>query len=265
MKILIIISACNEALSLGQFLPKLNRATKELPGDCDVLVINDGSSDQTSKVSKKYGCLILRNPKNLGIGVSLRRGYRVAERDGYDVVVTMDADGQHSEDFLKPMLKEIENGADVVKASRFHSQSERIGVPLDRDLLNISVTAQIRVITGWEVTDPLCGFWAMKRPYFEFALKHGRQARYGVHLEHLIKFWYLATPRPRLVEIPHPAIYGNHGSISLLTREYSRNNQESRIERFGTHALHILQAIEDVNRLRPGVVDHEMAERRHDV
>lgn len=262
MKILIVIAACNEAPSLSRFLPRLSEAVSKLSEHFDILVIDDGSSDETSKISRKNGCLVLRNRVNMGIGISLRRGYRKAKKDDYDIVVTMDADGQHDENFLVTMLDQIKRGAEIVVASRYHPDSERIKVPFDRDLLNIAMSAQVQIVTGWKVTDPLCGFWMMRRSCFEFALRHGHQARYGIHLEHLVKFWYLAEPRPKLVEIPHPAIYGNHGTLPLLTREYSPNNREDRVERFGTHALHLIQAIEDVNRARPGIVDSEMSKRR---
>ncbi|MCE9549061.1 glycosyltransferase family 2 protein [Candidatus Nomurabacteria bacterium] len=263
MKVLVVIAACNDAASLDRFLPKLSQVVKKrLSKRSRILVIDDGSSDQTYRVAKKHGCLALRNSENLGIGMSLRRGYQKAVDGGYDVVATMDADGQHDQNFLLRMIEQVENGADIAIASRYHPDSERIEVPLDRDLLNIAVTAQMRVATGWNVTDPLCGFWVMRRHCFEFALKHGRQERYGVHLEHLVKFWYLATPRPKLVEIPHPAIYGNHGTRELLTREYSPANKETRVDRFGTHALHIIEALDDVKRVLHGTVDREMSERR---
>lgn len=262
LKMLVVIAACNEAASLDQFLPRLWKAVNNITlRSCEILVVDDGSSDETAKVSKKHSCIVLRNHENKGIGVSLRRGYREAVKGGYDVVVTMDADGQHSENFLRPMLERLKSGADIVIASRYHPESERIRVPLDRDFLNVAVSSQMRVATGWKSTDPLSGFWMMRRSCFEFALKHGNQERYGIHLEHLVKFWYLAKPRPVLIEIAHPAIYGNHGSLPLLTREYSPSNKEARVERFGTHALHILEAIEDVRRFYPEI-DQEMAKRR---
>jgi len=262
MKILIVVAACNEALSLDQFLPRLSQVASNLSSHCDILLIDDGSLDKTAEVGKKHSCSVLRNSSNVGIGTSLRRGYRKAQRGNYDVVITMDADGQHDENFLPLMLKTLRGGADIVIASRYHPDSKRIKVPLDRDLLNVAVTAQMRIATGWKTTDPLSGFWMMRRRCFEFALKHGNQTRYGIHLEHLVKFWYLARPRPRLVEIAHPAIYGNHGTLPLLTRDYSPNNQEARVERFGTHALHIIQAIEDVKKTRHHTVEQEMAKRR---
>lgn len=262
MKLLVIIAACNEAPSLDQFLPRLSRVASNLSEHCDILVIDDGSSDKTTKVAKKHECLVLSNHENMGIGTSLRRGYKKAKQGGYDLIATMDADGQHDENFLEPMLEKLKHGADIVIGSRYHPDSERIRVPLDRDFLNVAVTAQMRIATGWEITDPLSGFWMMRRHCFEFALENGNQTRYGIHLEHLVKFWYLSQPRPKLVEIAHPAIYSNHGTLPLLTREYSQSNQEARVERFGTHALHILQAIDDVKRVQPDVVEREMEKRR---
>lgn len=264
MRFLTIISACNEGVSLDNFLPKLQAAIGRLEDKGDILVVDDGSSDGTATIARKHRCLVLRNSENMGIGASLRRGYRRALRDGYDLSITMDADGQHDPEFLGPMLAQVHAGADIVIGSRYHPDSERVGVPLDRDFLNIAVMAQVRVATGWEITDPLSGFWAMRRSCIEFALKHGRQARYGIHLEHLVKFWYLAQPQPVLAEIAHPAIYANHGTRELLTREYSAQNREARVERFGTHALHILEAIEDVKReVGEQIVAAEMAKRRH--
>jgi glycosyltransferase involved in cell wall biosynthesis len=262
-RVLIIISALNDGPSLAEFLPRLKGAIVRLPERCDVLVIDDGSSDNTHAVSKQNGCIVLKNRKNLGIGTSLRRGYRMAKRRDYDVTITIDADGQHDEKFIGTMLEELRRSADIVVASRYHWNSERIGVPFDRELLNIAFRAQIQTVTGWKVTDPLCGFWAMKRKWFEFALEHGRQTRYGIHLEHLIKMWHLPKTRPKLVEIPHPAIYGNHGTSSLLTRDYSVHNREGRIERFGTHALHIIEAIEDVKaQVGSEIVDAEIRKKR---
>lgn len=262
-KALIIISACNEAASLNIFLPRLMKVVKNLPISGNVLLISDGSTDQTAKVGQKNGCKVIINPRNLGIGRSLRLGYAEAIEDNYDFTITMDADGQHDETILPQIVNIlVNNEADFVVASRYHKDSERLGVPLDRDLLNISVTAQIKAVTGWNVTDPLSGFWGMTRACFQFALENGKQKRYGIHLEHLIKLWYLPTTKPVHLEIPHPAIYQNHGTRQLLTRQYSSANQEERLDRFGTHALHILQAIEDVQLILGDGVYSEIMKRR---
>lgn len=261
-KLLIIISACNEAASLEVFLPRLKNAVKSLLIHTEVLLVSDGSTDETAQIGKDNGCTVIDNHNNLGIGSSLRLGYRKAFDEGFDFTITMDADGQHDVAILPKVLSTLLSGeAELVVASRYHIDSERFGVPLDRDLLNISVTAQMRVVTGWEITDPLSGFWGMSRRCFQFALENGKDKRYGVHIEHLIKFWYLCSPRPVRIEIPHPAIYDNHGTHTLLTRQYSNANKEQRIERFGTHALHILESLNEVKLLKEEEVNSEIESR----
>ena len=244
---LIVIPARNEEASLARFLPRLTTTTRGLSTDYHVLVVDDGSTDHTVKLAMDMGCRVLRNKENCGVGMSLRKGYEMALAENFYYVITMDADGQHDERFLPGIFDEFFEGTDIVIGSRYHPKSERRGVPLDRDLLNIAVAAQIRTVTGWEITDPLSGFWGMNQMCVKLALQLGRQERYGIHLEHLIKFWYLADPRPTIKEFPHPAIYRN-GEESLLTRDYAPTNMESRIERFGTHAHHIVEALQDVIR-----------------
>lgn len=246
MKTMILIAACNEAASLKKFLPRLVGIVKNL-NKVNILLVSDGSTDKTAEVAKRNGCDVIINHRNLGIGESLRIGYRKAIEENYDCLITMDADGQHDEKLIPKFITSIERDeADIIIGSRYHKDSKRIGVPIDRDLLNVSVVSQMRIVTGWETTDPLSGFWVMTRPYFKFCYENSKQKRYGIHLENLIKLWYLYNPRPRKLEVPHPAIYTNHGTLELLTRDYSAANQEQRVERFGTHALHILESLEDV-------------------
>jgi glycosyltransferase involved in cell wall biosynthesis len=260
-KLLIIIPACNEAASLKAFLPRVKEIVKQIQILNTIFLVSDGSTDNTAEVAQANGCDVFINRRNFGIGTSLHLGYKKALDEEYTYTISVDADGQHDETLIPKVLDIlIKDEADIVVASRYHKESERIGVPVDRDMLNISVTAQMRIVTGWDITDPLSGFWGMTKPCFKFCLENGKQLRYGTHLESLIKLWYLCDPRPRRVEIPHPAIYGNHGTRELLTREYSAANQELRVERFGTHALHILEAIEDVKMVKEGI-NSEIEER----
>ena len=262
-KFLIIISACNEAVSLEVFLPRLFKIIKDLNLLVEVLLISDGSTDNTAKIAKQNGCRVIENSRNLGIGSSLRLGYKMAIEENFDFTITMDADGQHDASIINVISDFLlKDKTDIIVASRYHKDSERFGVPIDRDFLNISVTAQMRIATGWNITDPLSGFWGMTKPYFTFAFENGRQPRYGIHLENLIKFWYLCSQRPRYMEVPHPAIYDNHGTHLLLTREYSSANQEQRVERFGTHAIHMFEAIEDVRVKIGNRIDSEIESRR---
>lgn len=246
MNMLVIIPAKDEAISLRWFLPRLRDAIRDLGSTIDILVVDDGSTDDTADVAKECGCTVQRNPKNQGGGYSRRRGYEHAIKHEYDAAAVMDADGQHDERCLPAVIDALEQ-ADVVVASRYHPESQRDGVPLDRDLLNVATTAMVRSVTGWPVTDPLSGFWGIRRKVLEFLVRHSRQERYGVILEHWIKLWHLCQPRPTVLEVPHPAIYRDPARV--LTLKYSPDNRENRVDRFGTHALHILEALDDVHRV----------------
>lgn len=240
---IVVIPARNEGLSLGKLLPRLQEVIQGMQGKTiEVVVIDDGSTDNTSKVARQHGCQVLSNQGNRGVGFSVKRGCQLALKKQCDFLVSMDADGQHDTSFLPLMLLHL-NQAEVVIASRYHEDSQRINVPLDRDLLNVAVRAMLHAVTGWShLTDPLSGFWAMRRPVIKFLAQELQQEGYGVFLEGLVKLWHLYRPRPTIVEVPHPAIY----TFSLPTRDYSPGNRERRLERFSGHAAHILAALEDI-------------------
>lgn len=243
MKRLVIVPAKDEAASLQRFLPRLTQVVTDQPRPIDVVVIDDGSTDGSGDVARQHQCTVLVNPENRGLGFSLRRGYQHAVDHGYDQAAVMDADGQHDERVLPLVFSQLAQ-ADVVIASRYHLESERDGVPADRDLLNVAVTAMIQSVTGWRISDPLSGFWGIRRHILEFLAAKVRLERYGTVLENLIKLWHLCDPRPTLAEIPHPALYQDASRV--MTVKYSPDNRENRVDRFGTHALHILEALEDV-------------------
>ncbi len=244
---LIVVPACNEAVCLEHFLPRLKGVIQKIPNtDIDIVVIDDGSTDATTKVVTKKGCRLVRNDQNRGLGYSLRRGYQLAVDEKRDFLVSMDSDGQHDVKLLKTVIDHLANGVDLVTASRYHLQSERYNPPIDRDLLNVAFTAIIHAVTGWKhLTDPLTGFWAMNARLTEFLASNIRLERYGSCLEALIKLWYLCDPRPVLAEVPHPAIYANTAG-GILNRIYSPSQLEERVDRFGTHALHVVSALQDV-------------------
>lgn len=105
---LVLIPALNEAGNIG----KLVRALKTMK--LNVLVIDDGSTDETSELAKEAGAEILRHERNFGKGKSLAEGYHYAASEGYDAVVTMDADGQH----------------DPADVPRFFDTYDRTGIPV---------------------------------------------------------------------------------------------------------------------------------------
>ncbi len=89
-KICILIPAYNAGQTLGSVLEKVR------PLGMDTIVVNDGSGDETKRVAAEYGAVVLEHPSNLGKGAALRTGFHHILEKGYQVVITLDADGQHN-------------------------------------------------------------------------------------------------------------------------------------------------------------------------
>jgi glycosyltransferase involved in cell wall biosynthesis len=153
-RILVLIPAYNEAASLPAVVARL----RQRRADLDVLVINDGSTDTTAALLPTLGAQWLEWPERRGLGRALRAGLRYAARQGYGVVVRLDADGQHDVEDVAHLLAPLEQGmADVVVGSRFASSApSRPPGPVQRAL-----GALLSAITQRTVTDPTSGFWAL--------------------------------------------------------------------------------------------------------
>ena len=114
--VLVVIPALNEAGGLPDVLAQVHSA---LPR-ADVLVIDDGSSDDTAAQAHRNGAFVARHPFNLGYGAALQTGYKFALERGYDFAVQMDADGQHDPHGLESILKPVQSGStDIVIGSRY--------------------------------------------------------------------------------------------------------------------------------------------------
>ena len=114
-----ILPAWNEQDALPGVLAELHDA---LP-DADFLVVNDGSTDQTSVVARAGRAMVLDLPLNLGVGGAMRAGYKFAARRGYDVAVQVDADGQHDPADVRRVVDALAaEDADVVIGARFAGQ-----------------------------------------------------------------------------------------------------------------------------------------------
>jgi glycosyltransferase involved in cell wall biosynthesis len=153
-RVLTLIPAHNEAASLPAVVGELRQGR----GDIDVLVVDDGSSDHTAELLCELGVKWLHWPERRGVGRALRAGLRYAARQGYDLVVRLDADGQHHVEDVERLLAPLRAGrADVVLGSRFvAANGTRRPGPIQR-----SLGALLSIITRRTVTDPTSGFWAL--------------------------------------------------------------------------------------------------------
>ncbi|WP_273654157.1 glycosyltransferase family 2 protein [Cellulomonas fimi] len=115
-RVLIVLPAWNEQVALPGVLAEI---AEVLPGH-DVLVVSDGSTDDTVRVARECGVAVLDLPVNLGVGGAMRAGFKYALRNGYDAAIQLDADGQHDPRDVPALLAvAAEEDADVVIGARF--------------------------------------------------------------------------------------------------------------------------------------------------
>lgn len=160
---LVLIPAFNEARALEAVLAEVKGAT------CfDVLVVDDGSVDDTAEVARRAGVAVLRHPFNLGYGAALQTGYSYAFDADYDVVVQLDADGQHDPSYVAELAGRVTGGhADVCVGSRFLVGDGYVP-PFSRRVGMVLFGYIATVLTGRRVTDPTSGYQALSRRAFSF-------------------------------------------------------------------------------------------------
>jgi len=162
-KLVIIIPAYNEAGRIFSTIAGIRKIT-----DADILVVNDGSTDDTANEARQAGAVVLALPFNLGYGGALQTGFKYALRNEYAFAVQMDADGQHDPAYILPLLEDVlSDKADVAIGSRFLGESDyrpttakKIGMTFFRVIAS--------AITGQKITDPTSGFQALNRKTMEF-------------------------------------------------------------------------------------------------
>ncbi len=111
MPLSIVLPAKNEAAALADLLPRLKAAQPA----AEVIVVDDGSTDDTATLCQSHGVTVLRNPYSMGNGAAIKRGARAATGE---VIVFMDADGQHDPSLIQQLLDRLGEGFDMVVGAR---------------------------------------------------------------------------------------------------------------------------------------------------
>jgi dolichol-phosphate mannosyltransferase len=160
-----MMPAYNEEEDLPLLLDRVHSAMNST-GDYRIIVVDDGSEDRTREIAEsaaqRMPLTLIRHPRNLGLGAAMRTGLLEAST-GDGVVVTLDADNSQDPELIPSMVRRIEDGFDVVIASRFQPGSKEIGVPPIRLFLSHVSSAGIRVLAPYKgVRDYTCGFRAYR-------------------------------------------------------------------------------------------------------
>jgi glycosyltransferase involved in cell wall biosynthesis len=164
MKILVLIPAFNEASGIAAVIADIRRVVPEY----DILVVNDGSSDDTATAAKSAGAIVISHPFNMRYGVTIQTGYKYAFANGYDYIVQIDADGQHDPTCIPDLLKPVLTGeSDFALGSRFlGGGSYKPGWARGIGMAFFRVIVSWR--TGTRITDSTSGFQAFNRDVILF-------------------------------------------------------------------------------------------------
>jgi glycosyltransferase involved in cell wall biosynthesis len=207
VRVLVVIPAYREGKSIGAVVTAVR---EHFP--YNVLVVNDGSPDDTSAAARGAGAIVLDLPCNLGIGGAVQAGFLYARDRGYGAVARIDGDGQHDPQDIGRVLEPILNGtADAVIGSRFLGETgyrgsiPRIfGIGFFRALVNL--------FTGYRVTDPTSGFFAINRRLIEFYSAH-----YPSDYPEVDAYILMHRLNARAVEVPVRMYARAEGKSSITT------------------------------------------------
>ena len=174
----------------------------------DILVVDDGSTDGTAELLQKIPDVkVLTHDPNLGYGAALRSAFKYVVENNYDVLVTIDCDGQHQPKLIPEMAKAVfpDGGTpwDIVSGSRYLEIFDENSIPpVERREINVAINQQLKDCFGLELTDSFCGFKAYRvesLPKFEIT-----ELGYAMPLQ----FWIQAIRHNlRITEFPVPLIY----------------------------------------------------------
>lgn len=164
MKVLVIIPAYNEEENIEKVVNNL----KSVCPFVDYIIINDCSKDRTAEICQKNGFEYISLPSNLGIGGGVQTGYIYAKEHDYDIAIQYDGDGQHNAEYIKDLIRPLEEGiADMTIGSRFIKKEGFQTSAMRRTGINI-LKFVIRMCSGVSATDATSGFRAANRELIQF-------------------------------------------------------------------------------------------------
>lgn len=168
-RLLVIAPAYNEEGAISRVVCSVH----EVLPDAGVLVVDDGSRDATARAAAAAGAVVVRHPFNLGIGATVQTGLRYALTEGYDYVVRVDGDGQHSAAAIPALLSALrDQRADAAFGSRFLGESNGLAISQSRRMGIAFFAALVSLLTGQRATDTTSGFCCLNRRAMELLARY---------------------------------------------------------------------------------------------
>ena len=208
----IVIAAYNEARSVPKVLSGLKKA-----GYTNLIVVDDGSKDDTYTAAVNSGATVLTHVVNRGQGASLKTGIDYALEQGAEYIVTFDADGQHRIEDLKPMIKPVADGAaDVTFGSRFLKKQN---LPLMRKILLKGSVMVLLFFYGVKMTDAHNGFRVLSREAAQrIDLTADRMAHASEFIEEVHRKNLRYKEVPVIIRYTDETLRRGHGSFSQAVK-----------------------------------------------
>ena len=179
----------------------------------DVIVIDDGSPDDTAQVAAAAGATVLEHVRNQGKGAALQTGFDHARTQGYDLAITLDADGQHAPSDIPAFLQAYERTHSPVLVG--NRMGDVAAMPRLRRFVNRTMSALLSRVMGQHVPDSQCGFRLYHRSAFPQGLPDAASRRYAAESEILLR---LALQGRKIGAVTIQTIYGQEKSkVNPLT------------------------------------------------
>ncbi|MHA1834062.1 MAG: glycosyltransferase family 2 protein [Candidatus Baldrarchaeia archaeon] len=159
----VVIPAYNEEKTIEEVLSKTISVMESMGKPYEIIVVDDGSTDNTRQIVSKYKVTVLSNGANKGKGYALRKGFKYARGQ---IIVTLDSDGSHDPKEIPKLIDPLYNGVDIAVGSRFLGNGENSTTKLNR-IGNKIINTIIMTLTRKYITDSQTGFRAFKREVIE--------------------------------------------------------------------------------------------------
>ncbi len=201
MKTCVVLPTYNESRSIGNIVARIRHHNLE------IIVIDDGSIDDTAGIARQHGATVIRNLKNQGKGACLIKGFNFTLKNGFDAVITMDGDGQHLPEDIPKFIKTAQDSPESFfignRMLKIHA------MPFIRRLTNMFMSGFLSLIIKQGIPDTQCGFRLIKRGLLiQWKLK---TFRYQTETEMLIRASKL---KHKIISIPIETVY--HGAKSQI-------------------------------------------------
>ncbi len=164
-KVVVIIPAYNAARMIAKTCQKISKKIVD-----EIIVVNDGSTDDTQKVLEKIGVLYLVHKKNKGYGASQKSGYRCALKRGGDIIIMLHADGQHDPKYIPALISYLKkSSSDLILGSRIKSTSDALknGMPFYKVFFNRLLSKLQNIILGLSISEYHTGYRVFRRKVLE--------------------------------------------------------------------------------------------------